>query len=1046
MRIAALVLIMIASALPAFATQTLTVAQLEQMLARQRSERKSDSSTAHDLTEVTLTEELTGPTLKRITADAGPGPQTTQALELLADESALLAPPEAEIPTDPKPDMNAQRAMLTGAINYVVTTLRHLPDFLAVRETRSFDDSPLLISHTGYAPIAPMHLVGTFQRDITYRDGKEVNQAEKAAAKHKNEEGPTGLTTWGEFGPVLTTVLADAVKGRITWSRWEQTPAGRAAVYHYSVPSAISHYHVDYCCAWQQLSLQLEGRPTEDQPTLSYHGTPGYHGDLYIDPSTGVILRLTLEAELDASAIIRRAAMSVQYGSVEIGGTNYNCPLNGIAISQVMDRVGTVVGGAPPQTRVNETTFIGYHRFGTTMRILAGAPGDQPAAGTPPQANPSASATAANAPAGSAESPAAPAENPSPAAENPPSTAENPPQAASAANPPAEPGPATTSAADVRSSSAPADQANSQAATAPASPASQTGGQPPAESNAAAAVPVFKTTARAVLLDVVVTKNEGDPVHGLAKQDFAISENGQAQNIDYFQEHEPNDQAAGAAPEMPDLPSGAVTNVPPAPTGDAVNVLLLDSLNTPPQDQANLQKQILSFASKMKPGTRVAVFTLDDKLRFVQGFTSDSSVLLAALKKNGMAGEKNGRTRSDAADDAADIEKMRTMRQSAAGIAAMQAAQSNARGADLGDHAAMTLEALSFLAHYLSGVPGRKNLLWFSSSFPVAIFPSAEQSKNIEKMPALRDSMQRIKQTADLFTASQISIYPIAAEGLTTEHVMEADMAGPAAPEGSGHAGGGAIQAFNAETGGREQLVNAMQQLAASTGGKAFYNANDLNVAMQKAIDDGAYYYTLGYSPTNKTMDGSFRHIDVKVTHGKYKLAYQNGYNAEETPASDSSTQESPLADLLDYGMPSATGILYGVDCQPGPTQEASDDNRAGLNQKLQGTVTRYRVDLTVRAEDVELVWDGQGGRTARLLIGVKAYDKDGHAVNWEAADNMLKMKESEYGALIKNGIPMHLLIDLPANQEAHLVTAIYDVNSGRAGSVETELGGDTAK
>lgn len=238
----------------------------------------------------------------------------------------------------------------------------------------------------------------------------------------------------------------------------------------------------------------------------------------------------------------------------------------------------------------------------------------------------------------------------------------------------------------------------------------------------------------------------------------------------------------------------------------------------------------------------------------------------------------------------------------------------------------------------------------------------------------------------------------------------------------------------------RAQVVNEMEQLAASTGGKAFYNTNDLNGAMEKAIDDGASYYTIGYSPTDKTMDGSFRRIDVKVTHGKYKLAYRHGYNAEEKPAADAQAKVNPLMALLEYGLPGATGVLYGVAAKAGPTEEASPTNRAGANTALQGMVTRYRVDFTIRAPDVELRPKAQGGRSGRLLIGLKAYDRDGNAVNWEGDDETLDLKDTEYGALAKSGIPVHLMIDIPAKVQGHLVTAVYDWNSGKAGTLEVPL------
>lgn len=1023
MRVAVFALVMMGYALPAGAARHVSVVELQQLLTAQAAAHKSDAAIAQELNDLELTEELTPPTLQSISAATSPGPQTAQALELLADASALLVPPPSELPVVAKPDMAAQRAMFSGAVDYVVKTLQHLPNFLATRETRSFDDSPNVVGHSGYAPVTPLHFVGTFHREITYRNGKEVLEAPEGAAKSKTNTGPAGLMTWGEFGPVLAIILTDSLKGRVTWSRWEDGANGRVGVFHYEVPQAASHYHVDYCCVWEDSNLGA-----------SYHGTPGYHGDLFLDPTSGAIVRVTLEAELKPTDLVRRAAISVLYGPVEIGGTRYICPIHSVAISQDMNRPGKTIGGSIPVTRINETAFTGYHRFGSTSRILASVPDNLPA----PTANAPAQTTSAT----MSQRAAAPAETSTmPSAD----TTTAAPAASSA--PPVE----TTTAATT-------EPVISRAAVEPA-PQATTDAHATAETTSVASnqstpeTPVFRTSARDVVLDVVVTKGNGDAVTALGQQDFAITEDGKPQTIDFFEEHTAAELSKNVEQEMPPLPAAAVTNVPPATVGDAVNVLLLDSLNTSPQVQANVHREILDFLKEMKPGTRMAIFTLGSKLRYVQGFTTDSSALLAALKQ-GEQGEKHGRTRSDATDDASDIAALQAMQSSGYAIAALQAEQANARAEDLAARASMTFQALTYLAHYLSGVPGRKNLLWFASSFPVVIFPSQEETKSIEKNPVLRGTMTRAKETADLFTSAQISIYPIGAEGMMTEHMMDADSAGPGAPAGIGHAGSapespvsnGTMSPLIAGASERAQVIGAMEQLAVSTGGKAFYNTNDLNRAMEKAIDDGANYYTIGYSPTDKTMDGSFRRIDVNVTHGKYKLSYRHGYNAEETPPPSPQVHVNPLTDLLEYGLPGATGVLYGVTTKAGPTEEASPLNRAGSNTALQGMVIRYMVDFTIRAGDLELKPSAQGDRSAHLLIGLKAYDKDGNAVNWEGDDETLDLKQSEYAALIKNGVSSHLMIDLPANRPVRLVTAVYDWNSGKAGSVEFPLGTANAK
>jgi hypothetical protein len=103
-------------------------------------------------------------------------------------------------------------------------------------------------------------------------------------------------------------------------------------------------------------------------------------------------------------------------------------------------------------------------------------------------------------------------------------------------------------------------------------------GNPPAASQTDP--PVYKTHAREVVVDVVVSKGSDEAVTGLRARDFVVMEDGKLQTVDYFEEHTARTLPAGATQPLPPMPAGVYTNVPPAPEGDAVNVLLLDSLNT----------------------------------------------------------------------------------------------------------------------------------------------------------------------------------------------------------------------------------------------------------------------------------------------------------------------------------------------------------------------------------------------------------------------------------------------------------------------------------
>ncbi len=246
-----------------------------------------------------------------------------------------------------------------------------------------------------------------------------------------------------------------------------------------------------------------------------------------------------------------------------------------------------------------------------------------------------------------------------------------------------------------------------------------------------------------------------------------------------------------------------------------------------------------------------------------------------------------------------------------------------------GDRMAMTMEALQYLARYLGGVPGRKNLIWFSSSFPVTVFPSTAQR---QAMNDLRGYTSEVKQTADLLTVSKVAVYPVGAEGMMNDHWMEADGASPLRASGGGGTLNG-IAGLGGENDVRAMRIMAMEQLASDTGGKAYYNTNDLSAAVMHAIADGSHFYTLVYTPINKKMDGKFRRIEVKVTEGKYKLAYRRGYNADDRLATDIKPEENdPLRPLLLRGLPSATQLLYGVRVVPAAPQPPPNAARAGLN------------------------------------------------------------------------------------------------------------------
>jgi len=360
--------------------QQATVDQLRQAVASRLAAHNSDEDLARYLGGMQLTERLTQRSLDAMVAQEKPGPKTEVELDLLADESVFLEPPQAELPPQAVPAAASQQAMLNSAVQYVAVTFKGLPNFLATRMTRSFDDTPLNATHSGWSPSdTELHLAGTFDQVVTFREGREVSLRAVTTSGKDTRQGaePPGLTSTGEFGPVLATVLRDVAKGKVKWSHWETAEAGAAAVFNYQVPEGSSHYEVNFCCVRSSADPSAFGTSPGrlDDHDNSYRGTPGYHGTITIDPETGTILRITIDPELKANGPIMRAAVEVVYGPVEIGGKTFTCPVRSIAISDAKSQLG---GDMSDRTilRINEVMFTDYHRFGSTLQIVRNGTGE----------------------------------------------------------------------------------------------------------------------------------------------------------------------------------------------------------------------------------------------------------------------------------------------------------------------------------------------------------------------------------------------------------------------------------------------------------------------------------------------------------------------------------------------------------------------------------------------------------------------------------------------------------------------------------------------
>lgn len=373
-----LLLLSVLLAVPsACAEQGVTVDQLNGVIVS--SQKMKDAKLAGRLYSLQLTQRLTDKKLAELEAEA-PGPESRQALVALADQAEFLDLSPAEIPTQPAPSVDQQRAIIAKSVSYAEATLNRLPNLFARRDTTHFEDSPPVMQDSGnsqsgnLSTYQPLHPVAHSAETVLYRKGKEVVQA-GAEKQGESTQTPIGMITYGEFGPIFSVLYGDLPKGNLRWSHWEQGTAGLDAVFRFDVPKTDSHYLVRYCC--------ISGRVFQE--------FPAYHGELTIDPSNGTILRVTLIADLKGDPLTKSELM-VKYGTVELGGKKYFCPVRSISVSrapvQGKQRVGGGIyfnaeitaniqgrAGGPEvegalQTMVNETTFDQYHLFRGDVKVL----------------------------------------------------------------------------------------------------------------------------------------------------------------------------------------------------------------------------------------------------------------------------------------------------------------------------------------------------------------------------------------------------------------------------------------------------------------------------------------------------------------------------------------------------------------------------------------------------------------------------------------------------------------------------------------------------
>lgn len=361
------ILALLLMAVPAWPAKKITVAELTDLLKQMQEQKKSDLEVATALKQVQLSEELTRDKMNDLAAYAA-GPQTTEQIYVLEAGSAVLAPPASDIPATPAPDAAAQKALLDKVADYTAKTYSQLPALTATKTTVRFQDNV-------EAPGSSSGMTGS-AKDITTGSsfaspsqyiryiGSTESKVESASGVEKTPVKEKG-SRWGANGqialfgaePNLATVLKEAQdSGGLTFVRWETVNGKAAAVFSFAVPKKKSHYAVDYCCfpdvsatgKAQFASAAIGGLPGGGgggatgnfQTATDWHdfkpsGVP-YHGQLFVDPDTGIVVRMVTITEFKNTDVVHQEDQRIDYLPMKVGDKDMILPVRKMLNTEVV--------------------------------------------------------------------------------------------------------------------------------------------------------------------------------------------------------------------------------------------------------------------------------------------------------------------------------------------------------------------------------------------------------------------------------------------------------------------------------------------------------------------------------------------------------------------------------------------------------------------------------------------------------------------------------------------------------------------------------------
>lgn len=215
---------------------------------------------------------------------------------------------------------------------------------------------------------------------------------------------------------------------------------------------------------------------------------------------------------------------------------------------------------------------------------------------------------------------------------------------------------------------------------------------------------------------------------------------------------------------------------------------------------------------------------------------------------------------------------------------------------------------------------------------------------------------------------------------------------------------------------------DAMNELASQTGGRAFYNRNDIDRAIGLSVAEGSTYYTLAYYPEDKGNDGKFRKIEVKLDRKGLQSRYRKGYFATDTQPPDEKTARNDFLRSLAPDAPTSTALPFLVRVTP-PDKEHKE----------------LSLDFSVVPQAIN--FEPQNGlEHAEIEFLTRIYDLKGKPVGSTNADLIsTQLKPETYKQIMTHGLRYRQTVSLPPGKYV-LKMGVRDHRSNAIGTLVAKV------